>query len=295
MNPFQNLFDAQKAYFANNGTRSYAWRLEQLDRMGKMIKENEAALQRAIARDFKTVSQEYIFETAATFLETEYQKSQLQSWMTPTEAPVPKALAKTGHKGMVYRDPYGVILVIGPSNGPLTLLLRPAIAALTAGNTCVLKLSPALSATSAVLLELVPKYFDPRAVSAVAGNREETTELLKLPFDFIFFTGSTKVGKVVARAAAENLTPVLLELGGQNPAVVDQTANIRDRRSSGGPPLGADNGVRRWATPTYTNRSPTRSFQKPKRRLSSSMDVIPRTTRTTRVSSAPRKPRGFPR
>jgi aldehyde dehydrogenase (NAD+) len=129
---------------------------------------------------------------------------------------------------MVYRDPYGVVLVIGPSNGPLTLLLRPAIAALTAGNTCVLKLSPALSATSAVLLDLVPKYFDPRAVSAVAGNREETTELLKLPFDFIFFTGSTKVGKVVARAAAENLTPVLLELGGQNPAVVDQTANIRD-------------------------------------------------------------------
>jgi acyl-CoA reductase-like NAD-dependent aldehyde dehydrogenase len=228
MNPFQNLFDAQKAYFANNGTRSYAWRLEQLDRMGKMIKENEAALQRAIARDFKTASQEYIFETAATFLETEYQKSQLQAWMTPTEAPVPKALAKTGHKGMVYQDPYGVVLVIGPSNGPLTLLLRPAIAALTAGNTCVLKLSPALSATSAVLLDLVPKYFDPRAVSAVAGNREETTELLKLPFDFIFFTGSTKVGKVVARAAAENLTPVLLELGGQNPAVVDQTANIRD-------------------------------------------------------------------
>ena len=79
MNPFRNLFDAQKAYFANNGTRSYAWRLEQLDRMGKMIKENEAALQRAIARDFKTASQEYIFETAATFLETEYHKSQLQS------------------------------------------------------------------------------------------------------------------------------------------------------------------------------------------------------------------------
>ena len=115
---------------------------------------------------------------------------------------------------MVYRDPYGVALIIGPFNGPLLLLLRPAITALAAGNTCVLKLSAALSATNAILLELVPKYFDPRAVSAVAGNREQTTELLKLPFDFIFFTGSTKVGKVVAHAAAENLTPVLLELGG---------------------------------------------------------------------------------
>jgi acyl-CoA reductase-like NAD-dependent aldehyde dehydrogenase len=78
------------------------------------------------------------------------------------------------------------------------------------------------------LLELVPKYFDPRAVTAVPGRRAQVSELLKLPLDFIFFTGSTKVGKIVARAAAENLTPVLLELGGQNPAMVDETANIAD-------------------------------------------------------------------
>jgi aldehyde dehydrogenase (NAD+) len=161
MNPFQSLFDAQKSYFASNVTRSHAWRVEQLDRMGKMVKENEAALQKAIARDFKTASQQHIFETTTAVTETEFQKSQLSSWMAPTEAPVPTALAKTGHKGMVYRDPYGVVLVIGPSNGPLTLLLRPAIAVLAAGNTCVLKLSPALLATSAVLLELVPRYFDP--------------------------------------------------------------------------------------------------------------------------------------
>ena len=228
MNRFQHLFEEQKELFASNVTRSQAWRVEQLDRMGRMIKENEAALQDAIARDFKTASQEYIFETAATFLETEYQKSQLETWMAPSEAPVPKALARTGHKGVVYRDPYGVVLVIGPFNGPLLLLLRPAITALAAGNTCILKLSERLPATSAVLLDLVPKYFDLRAVIAISGDREETTELLKLPFDFIFFTGSTRVGKIVAHAAAENLTPVLLELGGQNPAVVDRTANIRD-------------------------------------------------------------------
>ena len=86
----------------------------------------------------------------------------------------------------------------------------------------------ALKATTALLLDLVPKYFEPEAVAAVAGHREEITELLKLPFDFIFFTGSTSTGKVIARAAAENLTPVLLELGGQNPALVDETANIPD-------------------------------------------------------------------
>jgi aldehyde dehydrogenase (NAD+) len=121
-----------------------------------------------------------------------------------------------------------VALIIGPFNGPLTLLLRPAITALAAGNCCILKLSMALGATSSLLVDLVPKFFEPEAVAAVAGHREETTELLKLPFDFIFFTGSTSTGKVVARAAADNLTPVLLELGGQNPALVDEAANIQD-------------------------------------------------------------------
>jgi aldehyde dehydrogenase (NAD+) len=141
---------------------------------------------------------------------------------------VPRELAATGHRGIVYRDPYGVALIIGPFNGPLLLLLRPAIAALAAGNCCVLKLSEKLNSTSALLRDLVPNYFEPDAVAAVTGRCEEVTELLELPFDFIFFTGSTSMGKVIARAAAENLTPVLLELGGQNPALVDDTANIPD-------------------------------------------------------------------
>src|ERR1700719_2789610 len=148
--------------------------------------------------------------------------------MRPVEAPVPRFLAKTGHKGLIYREPYGVALIIGPFNGPLLLLIRPALAALAAGNTCILTLSEALPATTEVLLELVPKYFDPSAVTAVPGGKETNTELLKLTNDFIFFTGRTFVGKNVARSAAEPLTPVLLELGGMNPAVVDATANIPD-------------------------------------------------------------------
>jgi aldehyde dehydrogenase (NAD+) len=228
MNSFQDVFDRQKRYFATGVTRSYAWRIEQLDRMARLVGENEIALQDAIAKDFKTASQEQIFETLACLGEVGFQKSQLKGWMAPTEAPVPRALAATGHRGVIYRDPYGVALIIGPFNGPLTLLLRPAITALAAGNCCVLKLSMALKAASSLLLDLVPKYFQPEAVTAVAGHREETTELLKLPFDFIFFTGSTSTGKVIARAAAESLTPVLLELGGQNPALVDETANVPD-------------------------------------------------------------------
>src|SRR6266850_1859439 len=228
MNKFQKIFDAQKALFATGVTRTYEWRVDQLDRMARMIRENEERFQAAMAKDFKTASQEYIFETAASAGESGVQKSQLKEWMKPVEAPIPTFLAKTGHKGMIYREPYGVALIIGPFNGPLLLLVRPALAALAAGNCCVLKLSAAVKATCALLVELVPKYFEPEAVTAVGGHREETTELLKLPFDFIFFTGSTSTGKVVARAAAENLTPVLLELGGQNPAIVDETANLPD-------------------------------------------------------------------
>ncbi|HXM14883.1 MAG TPA: aldehyde dehydrogenase family protein [Candidatus Eremiobacteraceae bacterium] len=228
MNRFQKIFDAQKALFASGITRTYEWRVEQLDRMARMIRENEKRFQEAMAKDFKTASQEVIFETQASAGETEVQKSQLKEWMKPVEAPVPRFLAKTGHKGIVYREPYGVALIIGPFNGPLLLLIRPALAALAAGNTCLLTLSEALPATTDVLLDLVPKYFEPAAVTVVAGGKEQNTELLKLSFDFIFFTGSTVVGKIVARAAAENLTPVLLELGGMNPAVVDQTANVPD-------------------------------------------------------------------
>src|SRR5580693_2527622 len=228
MNQFQKIFDAQKALFATGVTRTYEWRVDQLDRMARMVRENEERFQNAMAKEFKTASQEYIFETAASAGETEVQKSQLKEWMKPVEAPVPRFLAETGHKGMIYREPYGVALIIGPFNGPLLLLIRPALAALAAGNTCILTLSEALPATTEVLLEVVPKYFDPSAVTAVPGGKDTNTELLKLPNDFIFFTGSTFVGKIVARAAAETLTPVLLELGGMNPAVVDQTANIQD-------------------------------------------------------------------
>src|ERR1700758_5590332 len=228
MNKFQDIFDAQKALFASGITRTHEWRVDQLDRMARMIRENEGRFQKAMAKDFKTASQEYMFETGASAGESEIQKSQLKEWMKPVEAPIPRFLAKTGHKGIIYREPYGVALIIGPFNGPLLLLIRPALTALAAGNTCILTLSEALPATTEVLQEFIPKYFDPGAVTFVAGGKEQNTELLKLPLNFIFFTGSTHVGKIVARAPAETLTPVLLELGGMNPAVVDETANIPD-------------------------------------------------------------------
>src|SRR5208282_2579286 len=115
---------AQKAFFASGVTSGYEWRVEQLDRMASMINQNEARFHVALASDFKTASQEYIFETAASAAETEVQKMQLKEWMKPVEAPVPRFLARTGHKAMIYREPYGVALIIGPFNGPLLLLIR---------------------------------------------------------------------------------------------------------------------------------------------------------------------------
>jgi len=228
MNQFQELFDQQKAYFDTDITKTYEWRIAQLDRMEKMLKENEQVFYDAIGKDFKTAYAEQVFEVQAPLGTIEFTKSQLKEWMKPVEAPVPKFLAVTGHTGVISREPYGVTLIIGPFNGPLILLLDPAITAISAGNPVVLKTSNAIPATSALLDELIPKYFEPESVAVVSGNRDAVTELLLLPFDFIFFTGSVKVGKVIMRAAAENLTPVLLELGGQNPAIVDQTANIAD-------------------------------------------------------------------
>ena len=193
-----------------------------------MLKENDERFSDAARRDFKTALRENLFEVAATIASIEFAKSQLKEWMKPVEAPIPKFLAQSGHKGIVYREPYGVALIICPFNGPLLLSLRPAATALSAGNPCLLKLSEALLATDELLLELIPKYFEPEALTAVTGSREEVTQLLQLPFDFIFLTGSVGAGKAVMRAAAEHLTPVLLELGGQNPAIVDETAILPD-------------------------------------------------------------------
>ena len=113
MNPFSDVFDAQSAYFASNVTRSHEWRVEQLDRMSQMLREHELEFQRAIAKDFKTSQQEYEFETFTAIQEVEFQKSQLESWMTPEAAPLPKALVASGHKAFIHREPYGVTLLIG--------------------------------------------------------------------------------------------------------------------------------------------------------------------------------------
>jgi aldehyde dehydrogenase (NAD+) len=151
VNKFQPIFDKQKDYFYTDATKSYEWRIEQLDRMAKMLNENNEAFQEAVSKDSKTALEEKVFEVAAPLATIEFTKMQLREWMKPISAMVPKALAASGHTAQVIREPYGVTLIIGPFNGPLILLLDPAITALSAGNPCILKLAESIPATSALL------------------------------------------------------------------------------------------------------------------------------------------------
>ena len=134
MNPFQEVYDKQKAYFDSDATKSYEWRIGQLTRLENLLKENAQALEDAISSDFKTASQEKVFEVQAPLATAAFAKADLKEWMKPVDVVVPKALAASGHTAKVYREPYGVTLVIGPFNGPLTLLFDPAVNVLAAGN-----------------------------------------------------------------------------------------------------------------------------------------------------------------
>ena len=228
MNELQTVFDKQRAYFDSDISKSYEWRIDQLNRMEKMLTENYDAFCQALGQDFKTGSAEQRSELNGSLGAIGHIRENLKEWMKPVEVSIPKFLAEAGSKGAIHRDPYGVALIIGPFNGPIILLVEPAATALAAGNPIMIKVSSGIPATAQCWLDLVPKYFEPEAVSVSAGDRTVVTELLKIPYNFIFFTGSVAVGKIIMKAAAENLTPVLLELGGQNPAIVDETANIAE-------------------------------------------------------------------
>jgi acyl-CoA reductase-like NAD-dependent aldehyde dehydrogenase len=157
--------------------------------------------------------------------EADYALQHLADWMEPQRAPTP--LVFQPGRIRVRRDPLGVTLIIGAWNEPFMLTFGPLTAALAGGNTAVLKPSEVAANCAAAAARLAPKYFDPRAVAVVEGAVPETTALLEQQWDFIFFTGSPSVGKIVHQAAAKHLTPCVLELGGKNPTIVHSSANLK--------------------------------------------------------------------
>lgn len=225
-NRFATLLHRQQELFWSDKTKTAAWRRLQLERMKRMLNDHRDAWCEAIHADYGKPRFEQAFEVMVPTGVIDNYLAHLDAYMAPEERELPQGLADMGYRGMIYREPFGPTLVIGPFNAPLLLVIDPAVAALAAGNPVVLKPSNSTPEVAALFEKLVPQYFEREAVTVVTGGHEEISELLKLPFDFIFFTGSSNVGKVVMRAAAEHLTPVILELGGQNPAIVDATADL---------------------------------------------------------------------
>nr|WP_229727750.1 aldehyde dehydrogenase family protein [Mycetocola zhadangensis] len=211
--------------FARGTTKPLAWRVRQLRALRRMLVERGPELENALAADLaKNPTEAQLAELALAVGEIDHTLRHLRRWLRPTRVAVPLSLAPATAK--VIREPLGVVLVIGPWNYPIQLVLVPLAGALAAGNAVIVKPSELAPASSALLAELIPQYLDPSAVRVVEGGVDETTALLRERFDHIFYTGNGQVGRIVARAAAEHLTPVTLELGGKSPVFVDDDADL---------------------------------------------------------------------
>lgn len=219
------LFLNQKRFFATGRTRAVAFRMEMLSALESAIVSNESRILEALNRDLrKPVHEAWMSEIGVTLEEIRLVRKNLPSWARAKRIPVPLPLQPG--RGEVRHEPLGVTLIIGPWNYPFQLAIAPLIGAIAAGNCAVLKPSELTANTSSLLHDLVASTFSPDYITVVEGGIPETTALLKLPFDHIFFTGSTAVGKIVMQAAAKNLVPVTLELGGKSPVIVDQDADL---------------------------------------------------------------------
>jgi aldehyde dehydrogenase (NAD+) len=202
------------------------FRKETLIKLLNNIIIHEDAIIKALYEDFKKPAFETVLtETNHVISELKDTIKNLNKWAKPKQ--VFPSILNFPSKDYIYKDPYGKVLIIAPWNYPFQLALCPLVSAVAAGNQVVLKPSELTSQTSAIIATIIAKTFDSNHVEVVQGGVEVSKDLLLQRWDYIFFTGSVSVGKIVAKAAAENLTPVTLELGGKNPCIVDETANLK--------------------------------------------------------------------
>lgn len=221
------LFEDQKAKSLDLRTESYKARIKRLKALKHWILENKPRIRKAVNQDLnKSQTDIDISEIFTVTTEINHAISKLRNWSLPTY--VSSGLTYLGTSAYVQYEPKGVCLIIAPWNFPFNLIGSPLVSCLAAGNTAILKPSEMTPATSALIVKMVQEVFDPNIVVAIEGGVDITTQLLGLPFDHIFFTGSTHVGKIVMKAAAENLSSVTLELGGKSPVIVDKSADISD-------------------------------------------------------------------
>lgn len=216
----------QKQYFNTNATKPVAFRLEQLKKLRTVLKANEEILTEAVYKDFQKGSYNtFLTEFAGVYIALNDAIKNVSKWSKVKRAST--SMVNFPGSSYVIPEPLGSCLVIGSWNYPVNLTLVPAIAAMVAGNTIVMKPSELSAHTSTALAKIISANFDPAYFAVVEGGVDVTTELLLQPFDKIFFTGSVPVGKIVYQAASKNLVPVTLELGGKSPLIIAPDANLK--------------------------------------------------------------------
>ncbi len=221
----QEIVRKQREYFQSGATLPASFRVEKLKKLYKTIKAFEGEIAQALFEDLgKHSFESYMCEIGMALAEIRYLIKRTPRFIKRKKVKTP--LAQFPSKSYEQATPYGNTLIMSPWNYPFLLTIDPIADAVAAGNCAVVKPSAYAPATSALLQRLIAECFSPEHVTVVTGGREENGALLREKFDFIFFTGSQKVGKVVLRHAAEHLTPVVLELGGKSPCIVDETAKI---------------------------------------------------------------------
>ena len=215
----------QREFFASGQTLDIRFRKEMLRRLLNAMELWEEQLAGALWKDLhKSYEEAYLTELSIVKGEIKSHLKNLSNWAKPEKVPTPAKLAPS--KSRIVKEPLGCALIIAPWNYPVQLLLAPLVGAISAGCTAVLKPSPYTPETSKVLEEMILQTFPSKFVSLVQGDRTVNTALLEQRWDMIFFTGSPALGRTVMSAAARNLTPVVLELGGKSPCIMDKTANI---------------------------------------------------------------------
>lgn len=226
MMDISSLVQEQKKYFYSGQTRALPIRLLHLDALYKGIQKYEKEIIEALQKDLhKSEFDSYTTEIGYVYKEISFIKKHLSSWMKPKKTK--GALLNFGSKGKIVAEPYGVTLIIAPWNYPFQLAIAPLIGAIAAGNTAIVKPSELTPTISKVLVKLIGEVFESHYITVVEGDALVTTELLKQPLDYIFFTGSVNVGKIIMTAAAKQLIPVALELGGKSPSIVHYDANLK--------------------------------------------------------------------
>lgn len=227
VNQFQSLFDNQKIRSNELRTESIDKRRTTLKSLKTWITKNKDKIREALHSDLsKSPTETDITEIFTITSEINHALTHLHQWTRPQR--VSPGMTYLGTSAKVLPEPKGVCLIIAPWNFPFNLIGNPLVSCLAAGNTAILKPSEHTPATSQLIKEMVSELFEPNVVAVVEGAVAETTALLELPFDHIFFTGSTNVGKIVMEAAAKNLSSVTLELGGKSPVIIDETAHADD-------------------------------------------------------------------